>query len=149
VIPDGVTLTIPAGTQLFGDAVSKGMLIVERGGTLVANGTSNNPIVFTSCRPTDEREAGDWGGIAIFGKATNNVSGGEISLTRCSTTYTGGHATTFVDNDNSGSLQYVQIHYAGGGNTGDDEVHGLTLVSVGNGTTLEHIQVTHSYTNGI
>src|SRR5690606_26773517 len=40
-------------------------------------------------------------------------------------------------------------HYAGQGNPGDDEVHGLTLVSVGNGTTLEHVQVTNSYTNGI
>ncbi len=148
VVPNGVTLTIPPGTQLFGDVTTKGMLIVDRGGTLIANGTNNNPIIFTSCREQGEREPGDWGGIAIFGNATNNVSGGEISVTRCSTAYIGGHATTFVDNDNSGSLQYVQIHFAGEGNPGDDYVNGLVLVSVGSGTTLEHIQVSHSLTNG-
>ncbi len=148
VVKDNYTLTIQPGTRIFGDAASKGMLIVERGGTLTANGTDNNPIIFTSCREQGDREPGDWGGIAIFGNATNNVSGGEISVSRCSTPYIGGNATTFDDADNSGSLQYVQIHYAGGGVSGDQAVNGLTLISVGSETVLEYVQVTHSLTNG-
>ncbi|MDO7743783.1 MAG: hypothetical protein MUP99_08420, partial [Pedobacter sp.] len=75
-IASGVTLTIPAGTVIRGDQGSKGTLVVTRGAKLIAEGTATNPIVFTSNKAVGDRAAGDWGGIIILGKATNNIPGG-------------------------------------------------------------------------
>ncbi|MFY7848766.1 MAG: hypothetical protein ACOVSS_06860, partial [Bacteroidia bacterium] len=74
VVPDGVTLTIPAGTVIRGKAnlqaspINYATLVVERGGKLVVNGTATNPVVFTSWKTTG-RDRGDWGGIVISGRA--------------------------------------------------------------------------------
>ncbi|MCF8381037.1 MAG: hypothetical protein K9H49_15795, partial [Bacteroidales bacterium] len=45
-VDDGATLTIDAGTIIRGTA--KSVLVIERGGMINAEGTSTNPIVFTS-----------------------------------------------------------------------------------------------------
>ena len=50
-------------------------------------------------------------------------------------------ATTPVDNDNSGTLQYIRIEYAGYGFQPDKEINSLTMAAVGSGTTIDHIQV--------
>ena len=50
-VTDGVTLTIEPGTVIKGEKSSKGSLIVERGGKLIAEGTAEKPIVFTSDQP--------------------------------------------------------------------------------------------------
>ena len=69
-VKNGATLTIEAGTVIKGDKNSKGTLIVTRGAKLIADGTPSEPIVFTSneASPT----YGDWGGIILLGKSTNN-----------------------------------------------------------------------------
>ena len=54
-----------------------------------------------------------------------------------------------VDNDNSGSLTYVQICYAGARSTADIEHNGLTLNGVGNGTKIENIYVLESADDAI
>lgn len=66
------TLTIPAGTILFGDKASKGALIINRGAKIMAEGTATNPIIFTSNAPAGFRNRGDWAGIVICGNADNN-----------------------------------------------------------------------------
>src|SRR5688572_2624516 len=66
---DGATLTIPAGT-LF-KSTGNGTLVVSRGGRLVAEGTAEEPIVFTSQAANGVKAAGQWGGIVILGQATN------------------------------------------------------------------------------
>jgi len=46
--------------------------------------------------------------------------------------------------DNSGTLRYVRIEYAGVTLAPNAEINGLTLGAVGSGTTLEYIQVSYS-----
>lgn len=85
-ITDGATLTIEAGTVIKGDKDTKAAIIVERGGKIIAQGTDDLPIVFTSNQPAGSRKPGDWGGIVICGKASNNktemiIEGGPVQNT--------------------------------------------------------------------
>jgi hypothetical protein len=49
-----------------------------------------------------------------------------------------------VSNDNSGTLQYVRIEYAGYAYQPDKEVNSLTMAAVGSGTTIDHVQVVYA-----
>ena len=71
-LTDGATLTIEAGTRIEGEKATRGALIVTRGTRLVANGTKDKPIVFTSDAST--ASSGDWGGIVMLGRARTNNS---------------------------------------------------------------------------
>jgi len=53
------------------------------------------------------------------------------------------------DNDNSGIMRYVSIRHAGATVGTNNELNGLTLGSVGRGTTLEHIEVVSNDDDGI
>lgn len=137
-VADGAELTIPAGTIIKGDKDTKAALIVEPGGKLIAQGTATQPIVFTSEQPKGSRKPGDWGGIIICGKAKNNQTTMQIE---------GGPRTKHGgtdDDDNSGVLSYVRIEFAGYPFEKDKEINGLTLGSVGRGTTIDHVQVSYS-----
>ena len=137
-IPSGVTLTIEPGTVIKGDKETEGTLIVERGGKIMAQGTKNDPIVFTSAQPAGSRKPGDWGGIIILGKAKNNM--GEMTIEGGVRSKHGGTD----DNDNSGVLSYVRVEFAGIEYEPDNEINGITFGSVGKGTRIDHIQVSHS-----
>jgi hypothetical protein len=137
-VTDGATLTIEPGTVIRGDKASKGSLIVERGGKLIANGTVDQPIVFTSNQEPNFRSYGDWGGVILCGKAIVNqtdpvIEGGPRS-----------HYGGTNNADNSGSLQYVRIEFPGIAFMPDKEINGLTFGGVGSGTTIENIQVSYS-----
>jgi hypothetical protein len=127
-------LTIEPGTIIIGDKATKGTLIVQRGSKLIANGTAAAPIVFTSAEGVGNRAPGDWGGVVICGKAPNNLTG-TIELEGG---YKGYHGGTDAA-DNSGSLKYVRIEYAGIPLNPNQEINSLTMGSVGSGTTLEYI----------
>jgi len=127
-------LTIEAGTIIIGEKATKGTLIVQRGSKLIANGTAAAPIVFTSAEGVGNRTPGDWGGVVICGKAPNNLTG-TIELEGG---YKGYHGGTDAA-DNSGSLKYVRIEYAGIPLNPNQEINSLTMGSVGSGTTLEYI----------
>lgn len=131
-------LTIEAGTTIIGDIATKGTLIVHRGSKLNAIGTAAAPIVFTSGQAIGARNPGDWGGVVICGKATNN-QGASIELEGA---YKGFHGGTTND-DNSGTLKYVRIEYAGVPIIPNAEINSLTMGSVGSGTTLEYIQASY------
>lgn len=141
-VTNGATLTIEPGTIIKGDKATKGTLIVERGGKIMAEGTAEKPIVFTSNAPAGYRNYGDWGGLILCGKASINVTGGEAQIEGGPRTMYGG-ASSPDDNDNSGSLKYVRIEFAGIPFQPDKEVNGLTLGGVGKGTTIEYIQVSY------
>ena len=47
----------------------------------------------------------------------------------------------FDDNDNSGILRYVSVRHAGAILSVGSEINGVTLGSVGRGTTIEHVEV--------
>lgn len=140
-VPDGATLTIEPGTIIKGDKSTKGSLIVMRGGRLNANGTADKPIVFTSNQAKGSRAPGDWGGLVLCGKAPVNFSGGTGTLEGFETPITYGGTDA---NDNSGSLKYIRIEFAGIALQTDNEINGLTLAGVGAATTLDHIQVIYS-----
>lgn len=132
-------LTIEPGTVIIGERSTKGTLIIQRGSKIIANGTAAEPIVFTSERGVGEREAGDWGGLVICGKATNNLPGGSAQLEG---SYKGWHGGS-DDADNSGSLKYVRVEYAGVPINPNQEINSFTFGSVGSGTTLEYLQASY------
>lgn len=134
----GAELTIEPGTIILGDKGSKAALIAERGSKLIAQGTVNEPIVFTSGQKAGSRKPGDWGGVILCGKAKNNQ--GEQQIEGGPRTKHGGQD----DADNSGVLSYVRIEFAGYPFEKDKEINGLTLGSVGSGTKVDHVQVSYS-----
>ena len=160
-VKPGVTLTVNAGVTIKGslggvtfDLVNlennKGTLIVEKGAKLVANGTATSPIIWTSEKTAGTRNFGDWGGIVILGNAPiYTTTGAQTNVFEALTAVPntggrnnyGGSAPT----DNSGSMLYNRIDFAGGVvAAANREVNGLTLCGVGNGTTLKYIEVSNS-----
>ena len=138
-VKDGATLTIEPGTVVMGEKGSKGTLIIERGGMIMAQGTASKPIVFTSAQPAGSRAAGDWGGLIILGNAPVNLGAGARIEGGVDREYGGSDAA-----DNSGTLQYVRIEYPGIAFQPDNEINGLTLGGVGAGTTIDYVQVSYS-----
>lgn len=141
-VSDGATLTIQPGTKIVGDTLTPGSsLWVLRGARIVAEGTAEAPIVFTSQRAPGQRAPGDWGGIIIIGNAPINRTADPIFTegpTGAAENYAGGND---ID-DNSGSLKYVRIEFAGYDVTQTgQELNGLSSYAVGRGTTYENIQV--------
>lgn len=130
------TLTIEKGTVIVGERSSKATLVIQRGSKIIAEGTADEPIVFTSERNPGEREAGDWGGLVICGKAKNNLAGGSAQLEG---SYKAWHGGT-DDADNSGTLKYVRVEYAGVPINPNQEVNSFTFGSVGSGTVMEYLQ---------
>lgn len=124
----GAIITLPADVSNFDSA--------RPSGRLVAEGTANNPIVFTSARAI--KRSGDWGGIVLAGEGINNIEGGkgEVEGLPDAIQYGGTN-----NSDDSGILRYVRIEYVGFSFVEGSELNGLSLYSVGSGTTLEYIQV--------
>jgi len=113
---------------------------------------------------------GQWGGLVLAGRASNNlrlaingpfVAGGSGKLAvadglgifegfaandsrlwfGADLNGTQGAAETFDDKDNSGILKYVSVRHSGAILQVGGEVNGITLGSVGSGTTLDHLEV--------
>jgi hypothetical protein len=131
-------LTIEPGTVIIGERASKGTLVVQRGSKLIANGTADKPIVFTSERNSGEKEAGDWGGVVICGQAVNNLPD-DAKNRELEGGYGAFHGGS-NDSDNSGSLKYVRIEFAGVPINPNQEINSLTMGSVGSGTTIDYVQ---------
>jgi hypothetical protein len=145
LVTPGSTLTIEKGTTLQGDVdtASPGVLVVQPGAKLIAVGTSEEPIVFTSALPANLRKQGDWGGVILLGNAPVNhkdtsgapARGAIEGLTR------GGEYGGDDEDDTSGTLKYVRIEYSGFAIAPNNEVNGLTFGGVGRGTLVDHVQV--------
>ena len=140
-VKNNAILTIEPGTVIFGDKNIVGAsLIITRGAKLVAEGTANAPIIFTSNQDAGSRAPGDWGGIILLGNAKNNLVGGFGNIEGIAPT----EDTKFGgidDNDNSGSLKFVRIEYSGYPLQPNKEINGITFGSVGNGTKIDYVQV--------
>jgi hypothetical protein len=138
-VTNNSTLTIEAGTLIKGDG---GSLVITRGAKIMAQGTANEPIVFTSNQPAGSRAAGDWGGVLILGRAPiNDPAGerlGEGGIDPVKGLYGGSDAA-----DNSGVFQYVRIEFAGIAYQPNSETNGLTCGGVGTGTVIDHVQVSY------
>lgn len=140
VVENGVTLTLNPGTT-FTAKNSDGLdvLLVKQGGTIMAQGTAEAPIVFTA----DVHEKGQWGGITICGKAPVNfgVGAGEEfeqispAIAEVRNLEYGGNQT----GDSSGTLSYVVVAYGGAQLTPESEFNGFSFYGVGSGTTVNNI----------
>ncbi len=143
-VPSGSQIQIEEGTRIEGSTNQPSALLVRQGGRIEANGTQANPIVFTSRRPAGQRLPGDWGGVIIIGRSTCNGQGNNdcnvegLPAPFNNLTYGGNPVIT---NDDSGTLRYVRIEFAGFELTPTREINGLTLYSVGSGTEIEYVQV--------
>ena len=165
VVEDGITLTIEAGTIIKGRTGTGSLatgLIVARGGKLMAEGTAAKPIIFTSVE--DNIEVGElmgsnltnedvekWGGLIILGKAPISAENGdtESQIEGIPASDTFGAYGGDISNDNSGSLKYVSVRH-GGALIGDgNEINGITLGGVGNGTIMDYIEVYATLDDGI
>jgi hypothetical protein len=144
-VTNGATLTIQPGTKIVGDSsdAKKGSsLWILRGSKVVANGTSAQPIVFTSQRAPGSRKPGDWGGIVIIGNGVINRTGATIltegGAAGVAENYAGGND----NNDSSGVLRYVRIEFAGYdvSSGAGQELNSLSLYAVGRRTVVEYVQ---------
>jgi hypothetical protein len=142
-VKNNAVLTIQPGTIIRGDKTSQASLIVTRGAQVNGAGTKASPIVFTSNEAVGNRAEGDWGGVVLLGKAINNQPGGVANIEGITPTIDTEFGGT-DDNDNSGTLTYVRIEFAGIALQPNKEINGLTFGSVGRATTIHHIQVTLS-----
>jgi hypothetical protein len=143
-VVDGAKLTIEPGVTIQGEKSSRGTLVITRGTQILANGTADKPVVFTSDQLTPQR--GDWGGIVILGRAKTNASfngvagvgeiEGGVNNAEGLGLYGGAD-----DNDNSGVLKYLRVEYAGYAFLPDKELNGITFGGVGRGTVVDHVQV--------
>jgi hypothetical protein len=147
-IKNSATITIEPGTIIKGSYLDPiGGLVITRGSKIIASGTPELPIVFTSNSPVPR--SGDWAGIVILGKATTNsafngtAGVGEIEGGVNNADGDGLYGGT-DDNDNSGVLKYVRIEYAGFAFLPDKEINSLTMGGVGRGTTIDHVQTTYA-----
>jgi hypothetical protein len=148
-VTNGAILTIEPGTKIVGETGRNGGLIITRSSKIIADGTLDKPIVFTSEAPTPNR--GDWAGLVVLGNAPTNsafngVQGiGEIEGGINNSDGLGLYGTPATQQqnpaDNSGILRYVRIEYAGYAFLPDKEINGLTLAGVGNQTIVDYVQV--------
>lgn len=145
-VTERATLTIAPGTTICGDASDPqrvSFLNIDQDAKLVADGTKDKPIVFTSSRKVGERRTSDWGGVVLRGRAAINLPPGNDqacgSLEGNAGSY--GPCGTLKNDDSSGVLRYVRIEFAGREVAPDNELNGLTFGGVGSGTVIDFVQV--------
>ena len=140
-VEDGFTLFILDGQTIYADTNVTTFLSVQQGGKVNIQGSQNNPVVFTplSNNPT----YGTWGGIIINGLAKLNT--GLTAEGEGGTGIYGGDN----DLDNSGTLRYVRVEYAGKILGTDNELNGFSFNGVGSGTIVEYIQSYKGADDGI
>ena len=173
----GRELTIMPGVVIKAVGSSSGLnsraLIVCRDAKIYAAGTPEHPIIFTTVEdpldgtyPITEKEK--WGGVMILGRAQNNILDGDQNpenpgvalgygdgvgyiegLPWPDARHHYGDSTSFKNNDNSGILSYISIRHGGSEIGTANEINGLTLGSVGNGTQIDHIEVIANGDDGI
>ncbi len=113
-VTNGATLTIPAFTNVVfsSDTATTGDFLdieIEAGAQLVATGTSERPVVFTSDKAlSGSGEAGQWGRIKING--SDGISSGTLRYVRIE--YGGAKevALRMDDVDESTEIEFVQIY---------------------------------------
>ena len=146
-VKSGATLTIEAGSVIKGISVASGeraaSLIIEPGAKIIAEGTVDKPIVFTSDKEPGKRVTGDWGGLIICGNARVNRTN-QPTIEGGPGTHYGNTTSDEFNGESSGKLKYVRIEFAGYPLEPDKEINGLTFGGVGSGTEVEFVQVSYS-----
>ena len=165
VVDAGTTLTIEAGTIIQGTPGTGSLasaLIIARGSKINAVGTPSQPIIFTSSTDNieigetagtnlDENDRGLWGGLIILGNAPCSFSGDivEAQIEGIPADDTFGLYGGTDPEDNSGVVSYISIRHGGALIGEGNEINGLTLGGVGNGTIINNIEVVANVDDGI
>jgi len=145
----GQTLKIEAGTIIKGkpgQGEKASALIIARGAKIEAKGTAAKPIIFTALADdlngsVQKTDRGLWGGVILLGAAKINTIPNRKNVEGIPTTESRGEYGGDDDHDNSGVMQYVSIRHGGTNIGADNEINGLTFGAVGDGTTIDHIEV--------
>ena len=149
IVKPPCVLTIKPGTKIY--CQPRSALIIDRGAKIIAIGTPEEPIVFTSASANPAR--GDWGGISINGYGTTNATGVLCPAPIEDVTVVGeagmGEYGGCDPHDSSGIFRYVRIEYGGFRIDGENEWNGLTLQGVGDETIIEYVQIDHNDDDGI
>ena len=164
VVGDGAVLTIEPGTIIKGAEGTGSLasaLIVARGGQIMANGTAEEPIVFTSIEDNielgqkqgsnlDENNRGLWGGVLILGRAPSSFEGDseESQIEGIPADDDFGRYGGNDPEDNSGVFKYVSIRHGGALIGSGNEINGLTMGGVGSGTVIDHVEVVGNVDDG-
>ncbi|NBB93471.1 MAG: hypothetical protein GVY32_09925 [Gammaproteobacteria bacterium] len=147
IINDGASVTIEPNTEIIGGTLGDtDTLVVRPGGQIFAEGTANNPIVM---RGPDALTRAEWGGVVINGRAP--INGCAEGVDPC-TAQGEGNSGTYGGNDphdNSGVLRYVIVSNAGRQFSEENELNGIAFQGVGDGTTVEYIQVHLNEDDGV
>ena len=177
VLP-GATLTIEAGTVIASTTSLGGSLAVCKGAQIFVNGTAANPVIMTSKADTATWVAGnphtgtyreganEWGNLTIMGAGyiSENINGTTTPNTATPNAanfapmeglvaqfpgdtkvlYGGGN-----DDDDSGSISYVSIRYAGKVVGLNNELNGLSLGGIGRNTEIHHVEILNNVDDGI
>lgn len=131
-------------------------LIITRDAQIFAEGTSDEPIIFTSDMDEvdsgvlDETDNGHWGGLILLGKSRISIDGlsyGQIE--GIDPTEPRGRYGGEDNEDNSGVLRYISIRHTGAELSDGNELQGLTLGAIGSGTTIEYVEIFASSDDGI
>jgi hypothetical protein len=169
----GATLTIEPGTIIKGEAgtgANATALLVARGAMIMAEGTAQKPIIFTSVADElsienvaagnfgspnlDPDVNGLWGGLLILGKApisAKNQAGDvtELQIEGIPTSDPNGLYGGNDPADNSGKLAYISIRHGGANIGSGNEINGLTLGGVGSGTSISFVEIVANQDDGI
>jgi len=159
----GATLTIQPGTVIKGEAgtgANASALIIARGAKIMAQGTAEQPIIFTSI--ADDIQSGQrhgstlsstisglWGGVIVLGNAPISAAIDAMQIEGIPASDANGLYGGTAETDDSGVLSYVSIRH-GGANIGEgNEINGLTLGGVGSGTIINNIEIVANQDDGI
>jgi len=141
-VKNGATLTIEAGTTIVGKAgtgANSSYMVIDKDSKIMAEGTADKHIVFTSETAYDggAEDVGQWGSLVIIGNAAN----AQVEPYEVNADFVAGDSKM---DDNSGVLKYVDVLNSGITIEENKELNGLSLVGVGSGTTIDHLNVERS-----
>ncbi len=164
----GATLTIQPGVVVKGEAgtgPNATALLIARGGKLMAEGTADAPIIFTTVADEiipgqiaspnlDPDLNGLWGGVLILGSARISASNEgqdvvEVQIEGVPTSDPNGLYGGNNDADNSGVIKYISVRHGGTNIGSGNEINGLTLGGVGSGTVIENVEIVANQDDGI
>jgi hypothetical protein len=154
----GCKIIIDPGTVIWGtnpndpvyapDTNNPGALIIAQGGLIDAQGTMNDPIIFTCvndnvCDPDDfgYNDRGLWGGVIILGYAQINTDEGVGHIEGIPEGESRADYGGENDADSSGVLRYVSVRHGGHTIAADNEINGFTFGAVGSKTVMDHLEV--------
>jgi hypothetical protein len=142
-VENGALLSIPAGTLIIADAdegtETDTYIVIQRGSSIDVQGTEDDPVVMTSTN----QQPGDWGGLVILGSAPGTE--GIDAIAEVGGFVYGGTDET----DNSGTITYLVINYAGAQINAESQYNGLTLYTVGSGTTIDNVAILNGTDDGV